>query len=164
MTLTENDHLGDWSPEKNCCWRLTFRHPLRKPILQSSLKMTFTHIVETCTYCRNVSRPQQFFSGLQLPMWSFSIRVCYSWIQTTFLKYKRLKQRQLSCSVIFFSNHFKIWNKLPAKREKILSGILNVSQAKSFLLGNCKVRDMIDDFNTCIWIADWKDCVWSCQF
>ena len=21
--LIENDHLGDWSPEKDCCWRLT---------------------------------------------------------------------------------------------------------------------------------------------
>ena len=24
-TLIENDHLGDYSPEKDCCWRLTFR-------------------------------------------------------------------------------------------------------------------------------------------
>ena len=84
MTLIENDHLGEWSPEKNCFWRLTFRHPLRKP---SSVKSEdgFAHIVETCTYCgnparkpvksedgfrtycRNVSRQQRFFSGLQSP-------------------------------------------------------------------------------------------------
>ena len=22
--------MGDWSPEKDCCWRLTFRQPVRK--------------------------------------------------------------------------------------------------------------------------------------
>ena len=26
-TLIEKDHLGNWSPEKDCCWRLTFRQP-----------------------------------------------------------------------------------------------------------------------------------------
>ena len=26
-TLTERDHLGDWSPEEDCYLRLTFRHP-----------------------------------------------------------------------------------------------------------------------------------------
>ena len=25
------DHVGDWSPEKDCCWRLTFRQPVQKP-------------------------------------------------------------------------------------------------------------------------------------
>jgi len=30
-TLIENDHLGEWSPEKDCCLRLTFRQPVRKP-------------------------------------------------------------------------------------------------------------------------------------
>ena len=23
-TVIENDHLGDWSPERDCCWRLMF--------------------------------------------------------------------------------------------------------------------------------------------
>ena len=27
----KNDYLGDWSPEKDCFWRLTFRQPLWKP-------------------------------------------------------------------------------------------------------------------------------------
>ena len=31
FTLIENDHLGDWSPEKDCCWRLTFLQPVQKP-------------------------------------------------------------------------------------------------------------------------------------
>ena len=35
-SLIENDHLGDWSPEKDCCWRLTFRQPVRKPCSESS--------------------------------------------------------------------------------------------------------------------------------
>ena len=30
ITLIETDHLVDWSPEKNCCWQLTFQQPLRK--------------------------------------------------------------------------------------------------------------------------------------
>ena len=29
-TLIENDHLGDWSPEKDCCWKLTFQQPFNK--------------------------------------------------------------------------------------------------------------------------------------
>ena len=28
--LVENDLLDDWSPEKDCCGRLTFRQPVRK--------------------------------------------------------------------------------------------------------------------------------------
>ena len=35
-TLIEKDHLGDWSPEKDCCLRLTFRQPVRKPSSESS--------------------------------------------------------------------------------------------------------------------------------
>ena len=37
------------------------------------------------TGSRNVTRQQQSFSGLQSPGWSFSIEVCYSWVQTIFL-------------------------------------------------------------------------------
>ena len=47
--VTERDHLGDWSPEKDCCWRLMFRQPVRKPYSESSdrfnqLKKTFDAI------------------------------------------------------------------------------------------------------------------------
>ena len=34
--LIENDHLGDWSAEKDCGWRLSFRQPVRKPSSESS--------------------------------------------------------------------------------------------------------------------------------
>ena len=27
--LTENDHLGDWKPEKDCCLQLMFRQSVR---------------------------------------------------------------------------------------------------------------------------------------
>ena len=40
----EKGHLGDWSPEKDCCWRLTFRQPVRKP---SSAQMASAPFVET---------------------------------------------------------------------------------------------------------------------
>ena len=36
QTLIEKDHLGDWSPEKDCCLRLTFRQPVQKPSSESS--------------------------------------------------------------------------------------------------------------------------------
>ena len=36
FTLTEKDHLGGWSPEKDCCLWLTFRQPVRKPSSESS--------------------------------------------------------------------------------------------------------------------------------
>ena len=42
--------------------------------------------------CRNVSRQQQAFSGLHSARWSFSIKVCYSWFQTIFLK----------CNVVYY--------------------------------------------------------------
>ena len=35
-TSIEKDHLGDWSPEKDCCYWLTFRQPVRKPSSESS--------------------------------------------------------------------------------------------------------------------------------
>ena len=48
-TLIENDHLGDWSPEKDNCCRLTFRQPVRK--LSSDiflcLKMASAQVVGT---------------------------------------------------------------------------------------------------------------------
>ena len=36
LNLIEKHHLGDWSPEKDCCLRLTFRQPVRKPSSESS--------------------------------------------------------------------------------------------------------------------------------
>ena len=33
--MIEKDHLGNWSPEKDCCWRLTFRQPVQKPSSES---------------------------------------------------------------------------------------------------------------------------------
>ena len=35
-SLIEKDHLGDCSPKKDCCLRLTFRQPVRKPSSKSS--------------------------------------------------------------------------------------------------------------------------------
>ena len=40
--MIENEHLGDWNPEKDCCWRLTFRQPVRKTV-----KMVCAQAVET---------------------------------------------------------------------------------------------------------------------
>ena len=34
VTLIEKDHLGDWSPERDCCLRLTFQQPVRTPSSQ----------------------------------------------------------------------------------------------------------------------------------
>ena len=76
-TFIEKD-LGGWSPEEDCCWWLTFRHPLRKPSSESAEEGFRTG-------CRNVSHQQQSFPGLQPPRWSFSITLCYSLVQTIFL-------------------------------------------------------------------------------
>ena len=35
-TLIKNDCLDDWSPEKSCCWQLTFQQPAWKPSSESS--------------------------------------------------------------------------------------------------------------------------------
>ena len=35
-SLIEKDHLGDWSPEKDCCYWLMLRQPVRKPSSESS--------------------------------------------------------------------------------------------------------------------------------
>ena len=52
ITLIEDDHLGDWSPEKDCCWQLMFRQPVRKPSSASS-----EDGLSKC--CLNVSHHQQ---------------------------------------------------------------------------------------------------------
>ena len=36
-TLTEEDHLGDWSPEKDCCLWLT--SITQGPVVQSPIKI-----------------------------------------------------------------------------------------------------------------------------
>ena len=46
--MIEKDHLGDWSPEKDCCWRLMIQH--------LNLKMTFALVVKTSI--TNNSPPQ----------------------------------------------------------------------------------------------------------
>ena len=66
-SLIEKDRLGYWSPEKDCCWWRTFRQPVRKPSSESS-------VVETSV--TNNSPSQE---------WCFSIKACYSWVQTIFL-------------------------------------------------------------------------------
>ena len=43
LTSIENDHLFDWSPEEDCCRRLTFRQPVPKPSLASAT----VRVVET---------------------------------------------------------------------------------------------------------------------
>ena len=44
-TLIENDYLGDsiWSPEKDCCWLLTFGQPVLKPSSESV--MVFSQLI-----------------------------------------------------------------------------------------------------------------------
>ena len=43
----EKDHLGNWSPEKNCCLRLTFRQPVRKLSSKSSDSLSQLKIQKT---------------------------------------------------------------------------------------------------------------------
>ena len=58
-----NDHLGDWSLEKDCCWRLTFQQAVGKPFSESSdhltLKMASAQVVETSAANNS---PSQVFS------------------------------------------------------------------------------------------------------
>ena len=49
------------------------------------LKLSLDCVDGFRTGCLNISHQQQSFSGLQSPRWSFSIKVCYSCIQTIFL-------------------------------------------------------------------------------
>ena len=44
---------------------------------------------------KNATHKQQSFSGLQSLRWSFSIKVCYSWVQTILLK-KKLVSKELT--------------------------------------------------------------------
>ena len=88
LTLIENDHLGDWSPEKDCCWRLTRLDNLSRSHLQSQVLLKIDSEDGFCVGCRNVSRQQQSFSGFQSPRCSFSIKVRYSWVQIIFFQWK----------------------------------------------------------------------------
>lgn len=70
VTLTVNNHLGEWCPEKDCCWQLTFQQPIQKsssesgrllhrlskcqlPLQQSFLKSSHPndHFQSRCYYC-----------------------------------------------------------------------------------------------------------------
>ena len=55
--LIEDDHLGDWSTEKDCCWGLTF---LQVKWLDSEDGFF--------SACWKVSHQQQSFSGLRTPV------------------------------------------------------------------------------------------------
>ena len=44
-TLIVKDHLGDWSPEKDCCLSLTFRQLARKPASESRDSLSQLKIV-----------------------------------------------------------------------------------------------------------------------
>ena len=63
--MIENNHQGDWRPEKDCCWLLTFRQPVRKPFSESNEKEMTEDGFRTG--CREVSRKHQSFTGLQSP-------------------------------------------------------------------------------------------------
>ena len=76
------------------CFSVVFGNPFVEVTLFSSLfvfifsqpitlHINFTKHYSIC--CRNVSHKQQSFSGIQSPWWSFSIKVCYSWVQAIFL-------------------------------------------------------------------------------
>ena len=66
-TLIEKDHLGDWSPEKDCCLRPTFR----QPVPSSSRCYTLKILAETCVQSalRNM-----FQQGLHSVPWSVSLK------------------------------------------------------------------------------------------
>ena len=87
-TLIEKDHLGDWSPEKDCCLWLTFQQPVQKPSSESRLDSD-TWLWKWLPH-RLSKRESQTTVLLRTPITSFSIKVCYSWVQTIFLflKYK----------------------------------------------------------------------------
>ena len=55
------------------------------------------------TGCRNVSHQQQSFefSGLQSPRWSFSIKVCYSWVQKYLDLYQKKRKKMRSERSVF---------------------------------------------------------------
>ena len=92
-TWIENGHLGDWRPEKDRCQWLSHTNSLDS---EDSLR----------TGCWNVSHQQQSFSGLQSPRWSFSIKVCYSWVQTILLltSFKKIAFRY-----ILMENELAAW-------------------------------------------------------
>jgi len=67
-----------FEPRGNICWKFKFW-------IFNWLRLSNDSEDGFLTGFRNVSRKQQSSLGLQSPRWSFSIRVCYSWVQTFFL-------------------------------------------------------------------------------
>ena len=45
IEIKSEDHVGDWSPEKDCCWRLTIQQPVRKPSSESSDSLEYSERV-----------------------------------------------------------------------------------------------------------------------
>ena len=62
ISLIEKDHLGDWRSEKDCCLRLTFRQPVRKPFSES-LKMAVEPSVANNSPSQDSSHPGDNFQS-----------------------------------------------------------------------------------------------------
>ena len=45
--MIEKDHLGDWSPEEDCCLRLRFLQPVPKPSSESNDSLSRLKIEKT---------------------------------------------------------------------------------------------------------------------
>ena len=62
--MIEKDHLGDWSPEKDCCLRLTFRQPVRK--LSSESQVVETSVANNSSSQDSIHPDDLFQSGTLL--------------------------------------------------------------------------------------------------
>ena len=69
LQLIEKDHLGDWSPENDCCWQLTFQQTVQKPSSESSdsddgFRMGYVEMsVTNNSPCQDSNHPDDLFQS-----------------------------------------------------------------------------------------------------
>ena len=109
------DHVGDWSPEKDCCWRLTFRQPVQKPSseLSDSLEyferefffefFTFSYEVVGKRYITVWKKLKT--RNLVKPIVALKARCYYGLVSTVFLRNIWQRQKHPVLSIIIYIRH-----------------------------------------------------------
>ena len=80
--LIEKDHLGDWSPQKDCCLWVPFQQPVLKPSSESRLWRWLPHLIDFSN------------QGMLLPG-SNHFLICWAW-------YNNLNHRKQYCYISKF--------------------------------------------------------------
>ena len=107
--------MGDWSTEKDCCWRLTFRQPVQKPSSESSNSLEYFErelFFEFFTFSYEVVGKRYITVWKKLktrnlvkPIVALKARCYYGLVWTVFLRNIWQRQKFPVLSIIIYIRH-----------------------------------------------------------